>query len=467
MGVMIDRAHLRWSKKEFGDADLGDRRRTARLVAIGAQVAAQPAGRITQVFSDAAGREGTYRFVENDGVDADAIAQAVRRSTALRAQRHSHVFVPIDQTSLTLTDDTGRKDFGAVSRHHEGVRGLILMSGLAVEPSGVPIGPCGQVWWTRKEPVRIRKNDRRRTDEKETQRWCDVMRQASETFAKEAPLTRPWFQMDRGADAWPILLEAVQQGYWATVRAAHNRRLAGEVGGKRKYLWPHLARQQPAGWYVLDVPGGSHRRERRALMQLQYSPVVLDAIDLRTSRRHAIPLFAVRVVEVDTTPLGETPIEWLLLTTRPVNGIEDAKEVVIGYAARWRIEELHRVWKNGGCRVEDSQLQKSAHVERWATILMAVAARITRLTYLARQEPDAPATCELSCAEIDAIIMLKKPPGVARGATPTIGEAIRWIADLGGYVGPKASGGPPGATVIGRGLARIEPVAQVLGDGAL
>ena len=33
---------------------------------------------------------------------------------------------------------------------------------------------------------------------------------------------------------------------------------------------------------------------------------------------------------------------------------------------------------------------------------------------------------------------------------PTMATAIRWIAELGGYTG-KSSGGPPGATTIGRG----------------
>ena len=149
----------------------------------------------------------------------------------------------------------------------------------------------------------------------------------------------------------------------------------------------------------------------------------------------------------------------MLLTTVPVGSLADARAVVDGYAARWRIEEFHRAWKSGVCNVEDTQLRSREAILKWATILSAVAARATRLTYLARERPTTPAIEELSREEIDATVALRRPKGIKLGAHPTLAEAVRWIADLGGYTG-KSSGGPPGPTVVARGLAKVEILAE-------
>jgi hypothetical protein len=111
------------------------------------------------------------------------------------------------------------------------------------------------------------------------------------------------------------------------------------------------------------------------------------------------------------------------------------------------------------CGIEDTQLEDGDHIVRWAVILSAVAMRVERLKYLARMTPDAPASEELSQPEIDAIIGLKKPKGYKLGDMPTIGLAVRWLADLGGYTG-RSSGGPAGSIVIGRGLMWIAPAIE-------
>jgi len=73
--------HEVWAHQEFGHADLGDRRRTRRLVAMAAAAARQPAGTVTAVFEGSAEREGAFRLLENNGVSAAAIAAATHRTT--------------------------------------------------------------------------------------------------------------------------------------------------------------------------------------------------------------------------------------------------------------------------------------------------------------------------------------------------------------------------------------------------
>lgn len=455
-----------WAVEEFGHSALGDMRRTRRLVEMAATVALRPGGKVTDVFRDAAAREAAFRLLENDAVDPGEVARSAHVATATRARGERFVWVPIDGSSLNVTDHAGTKGLGIVGARSIGASGLCVMSAIAVSPSGVPIGLCGQRFWARKKAARSKKSrDARKVGQKETRYWLDVMEQTRQVFGEHGAGTRPWFQLDRGGDAWPVLLAgAPTEHQWFTVRAVRNRRVRGGETEQR-YLRSEVEAQPILGVYELDVPAAAGRAERTARFTVQWREVRLDLLDRRNDQKHEAVLHAVLVREQATVPSGEKPIEWLLLTNYPVESLEDAMLVVHGYSQRWRIEEFHKVWKTGACRVEETQLRAEDHVIRWATLLASVAMRILRLTYFARVTPNQPARIELSDAELKAILLLRKPAR-RKGKEPSIAEAVTWIAELGGYTG-RSSGGPPGPLVIARGLVRIEPVAELLADGSL
>jgi hypothetical protein len=192
--------------------------------------------------------------------------------------------------------------------------------------------------------------------------------------------------------------------------------------------------------------------------------VTLDIRDKRTSQRSTMEINVVQAVERGTTPRGEKPIKWTLFTNRPIETIKDLTDVIKGYSMRWRIEELHRTWKSGACRVEETQLRSTSAVSKWATILIAVAVRIERIKQLSREQPDLPATNEFSPVEIKAAALLyfgksgkKKIP-----TSPTIADVTFWIASLGGYTGKTSSGGPPGSITLARGFESVRAAAQAL-----
>jgi hypothetical protein len=308
--------------------------------------------------------------------------------------------------------------------------------------------------------------DKRRPEEKETARWLSVMAHVRSVLVSLAPETKPWFQLDRGGDAWPVLLQGIEPGQLFTVRASRNRRLWSDADEPRRYLWEELERALVLGHYNFAVPGGPARSAREARMEVRSADVTFCLQKYPTKQHVPATLYAVLVREVSTVPAGEAPLEWMLLTTYEVHDLADAQTVVRGYAQRWRIEEFHRIWKTGLCNVEDTQLGDRDNIIRWAIILASVAARILRISYLGRNQPELAAAEEFEREEIDAVIILRKPVGCRRGSMPTIGQLVRWLADLGGYTG-ELSGGPPGAIVIGRGLQRIQPVVELLKGGEL
>ena len=176
--------------------------------------------------------------------------------------------------------------------------------------------------------------------------------------------------------------------------------------GAKAHLWPLLKQQPVKTKYSLEVRAAWRRKARSANMVVRACKVTIDVRDKRTSERSRFDVNVVQAIEHGTTPVGEKPIQWTLLTNRPIEVIKDMTDVIAGYSMRWRIEDLHRTWKSGTCSVEDTQLRSAGAATKWATILMGVAVRIERIKQLSREQPDLPAKDEFSPAEIKAAALL-------------------------------------------------------------
>ena len=239
--------------------------------------------------------------------------------------------------------------------------------------------------------------------------------------------------------------------------------MGSEEDTEVRYLWQTVGEAPILGTYDLQIPAGRKREKRIANIELRTAQVILRLYDHWFKKSEQVTLHAVLAREAGTVPANEEqPIEWLLLTNKPISCFKDARLVTYGYSLRWRIEAFHKTWKMT-CGVEKTQLRESTNVIIWAVILASVAMRIERLIHLAREQPELPASEELTKVELDALIVLRRPENYEMGEVLTIGEAVLWIAELGGYLG-KSSGGPPGAIVLGRGLRDIEIAARVLNN---
>jgi hypothetical protein len=446
-----------WAKGEFGEAQLGDKRRTQRLVQMAAHAALRPAGKLTQVWKEGAEREGAYRLLENEQVQARAMGSAAHQA-AFRRARGPYVYVPVDGTSLSVRAARHKprdKGFGPVGTAKARARGLEVINALVVSAQGVALGPAGQCYWARKG-VRRKSAASRPLEDKETRHWVDVLEQVLRARQGAGYTGTPWFQLDRGGDCRDVLHWAAAADAWMTVRAAQDRSVQWPREGK---LWEVMQAQPAAGHYTLKVPAGHKRSARQALMQVRTTSVVLPLKHGWTKKQVPLEVFAVQALEISPVPAGEERIEWMLLSNYPVRGFAGARRVLHAYAQRWRVEEAHKCWKST-CQVEKSNLDSAVSFVRWATLLFSVALRIERLKRLAREAPDSPADGELSRWEIRALLFRYDAEGYRRDDIPTIGQAVLWIGRLGGY--SKSSGGPPGSIVLGRGLEKLAIITEDL-----
>jgi hypothetical protein len=458
---MRDGSARRWAWEEFGGADLGDVRRTRRLVDMAERAARRPDGRVTKVFRGGAEQQAAYDLLEHDQVEVEGVQRALGQAAARRCSEFEWVFLVVDGTSLTLTDHQRRKDFGSIGSLREGARGLKVLNSLALSPSGVPLGVPAQVWWTRTDRAR---GGYRPVHERESWHWHQTVDVAVSRLKELAPNTRPHILADREADAAAFLLKLIAEGHRFTVRSNALRKVL--VDGQRCELREVLKEQRVLKRAWVDVGGSRHRQARRASVAIRVlrSPIVLR--DSHTKYRKRATLTVVWVREEGTTPSGEAPLDWVLFTSCEVNDGAQALAITRGYTLRWRIEEFHRAWKDGHCRVEQTQLRSVGAVIKWATILAAVATRAEALRYRARTNPADSADTALTTDELQALLLLKqqekkKTEVIPTDATPTIEQAVRWLADLGGHAGRKSSG-PPGTTTIGRGLERVVIAAEII-----
>jgi len=443
-----------WAYRTFGGLRAGNTRRGRRVVDMAAGIAARAAGTVTQVFDDSADREGAYRLLSNDAVTSEALIGAMGESCAAECREHERVFVAVDGSSLGLSDNAGARDIGGVGDWTHGGRGLHVITALALDLAGVPIGVCAQTWWARKHrsPSHV---GRRPLATKETRYFVKTVVDAHARLSSEAPQTKAIFLMDRGFDCWPVL-ELASRSVRMVVRAQYNRRLAPD--GDHRYLRDALACAPKRGSFLLDVPARHGRAARRSKIVVRSRRVTLDLP--ADGRIVQVTMNALEAREVNG-PKGDA-ICWMLLTTESTTKSEEALEMVRAYAMRWRIEEVHRAWKRGGCNVENTQLRSREGLIKWATLHVAVATRSVRLARLSRETPEVPASQEFTQDEIDgAIVLRRRRTKLRMGDVPSLAEVVRLVADLGGYTG-KSSGGPPGPTVIARGLERIATAALVI-----
>ena len=449
-----------WTREEFAYLEVPDQRLEPRTLRMVQRAMERGGGRICDVFCNAAERQGAYDLLEGGRVSGEALVAAMGQASAERSIGEAFVFVPIDGSSIQVVDRDRSTDLGLVGTYTNNARGLQVVSALSVTAAGTSLGVCAQTWWAR--PTTRRRcghSTYRPVNERESRFVVQTIQEVHRRF--EGLECKPWMVIDRGGDATVILDELVQKDALFTVRASWNRRLRGESKG---YLRDAIAKKNVQLHYDVHVPAGHKRAERTARVAVRSASIVLNVEhDWRAKREN--PTVNVVWVRELRPPRGEKPLDWMLYTSATIATPQQLRLVVRSYTMRWRIEEFHKTWKSGHCCVEATQLRSVAAVKTWATLLAAVAARVERLKHLARVEPDAPATVELSDLEIEALKRLKhqqkkKTETVGHGV-PTISVAVRWLADLGGYTG-KSSGGPPGSTTIGRGLEDVAVAARLL-----
>ena len=456
---------------EFFNADLGDPRRAKRLPKLAASLAQAPAESITAASGGWSEVIAACRFLNNGQFDAGELIRPHRHKIVERSSGHDCVVAIQDTTEMDFTPMKSVTDLGPLN--DETRRGFYMHGHYVVTEQGLPLGIFGADIIVRDDEEFRQAANRRNLpiEEKESHRWIEGYRKACE-LAGDLPCTEVISVSDREGDIFELYEEWLhnegsQRAEWI-VRTNQDRVLAGEDEDEPTKLFDAMRTAPLLGEIEFDVAAktgskkvkGSriktHRAARTVRQEVRAMEITPRPPHRKGRKLSKVTFWAVLAEETDPPP-GEEPVRWLLLTSKKITTLEEARRIIRVYLRRWDIEVFFRILKTG-CRVERVQLKTCEALIRALMIYLVIAWRIHYLTHLGRQCPELPCGCVFDEAEWkSACAVVKRPPAAGE---PSLREFIGIIGKLGGHLGRK-SDGDPGPQVVWRGLSRVRDFACV------
>lgn len=460
---MVAGSKAAWVEDELMGIDLGDQRLAKRCKLLLQRFATDPQSSVNGACRGWSETVAAYRFFDHDAVDEHQVLAPHRRATLERMKEHPLVLVVQDTTELDYTSRR-RSLQGAGPLNDETRVGFYDHVQVAFTPQRLCLGVLAmEVWardWETFRTCKERKYDP--IQAKESYRWLQGYRQACQ-IAGELPQTQVVSVADSEGDIYECFLEAQypgppQRAEWI-VRASENRNLPERdlLAGPCSYrkLGDAIAEAAVLGRRKLKVPKTPKHKARKATVTIRAQKIRLKPPYRQGSKLPEIELHVILVRE-EEPPAGEEPLEWLLLTSLPIETLSEVLRVIDYYACRWQIEVYFRVLKTG-CKVEQIQLETAERLKPCLALYHIVAWRVLYVTMLGRELPDLPCDVLFSDEEWKSAWMVctdRRPPK----RVPTLRVFLPMIAELGGYNGRKHDG-PPGPKALWIAIRRMTDFA--------
>jgi transposase-like protein len=459
-------AVLSFAQANFGQVNLGDKRRTDRLVQSVEEMCRHPGGTLPDKLNRPADLRGFYRLMDQSEVTHKVLMDGHTAQTrrAIEALGSGAVLLLHDATELDYTSKKSLK--GRLGQIGQGTRqGYICHNSLAVRAdSGETLGLCSQILHHR---AKVDKNEKtcqkRQRQDRESRLWVEG--------AKSSGPAPPGVQCvdvsDSLSDTFEYMAFEVTQGRHFLLRAREDRHLAKPHSGPSR-LFEAVRQLQMAGAHEVSVreaapqkTGRKPRPGRQARItqaKVAFAPVRIARPCKRLGDYHclSLDLWAVRVWE-PATPKGEEPLEWILLTNCPVRTFKEALERIHWYELRWTIEEYHKGMKTG-CSIETLQFEKIERLEPAIALISAVATTLLRLRDAARA-PDAETRPATAVVDPMYVEVLAAHYGKRLGPRPVVKAFYMHVARLGGHQNRKADGFP-GWITLWRGWMKLQAMVD-------
>jgi hypothetical protein len=438
-----------WAKKTFGSSKLKDIRRTGRAVKVARRMAENVSASLPAQMQTWKETIALYRLLNEDDVTFEALMQPHWHQTREQIEARPLVLLVQDTTEVDFSHHPKTKGLGQVG--NERGRGLYLQTVLAVLPErGEVLGCAMQEPFVRSPaPQGETRSKRRQRTERETDVWMRLVTRLGSFPAKTAVV----HVGDRGADMFLFFQACRATQTHFLVRAFENRRLKPEEGPQTYLLdevraWPAQASRP------FQVPGTHGRTARSTVVQLAFgTSTVLPPRYEKRCGKEPLEVWAIRVWE-EQTPVGEEPLEWMVLTSVSTTTLDQAWERVGWYEHRWVVEEYHQCLKTG-CRLEERQVQSAERLMRLLGLLSPLAVRLLQLRDLARRDPERPAH-EILDTDLLAIVAAQTDQ---TPALMTSDAFWKTVAQMGGYLARRGDG-PPGWKTLWKGWLRVQTLLE-------
>ncbi len=424
-----------------GKIDFGDFRLETRMNIITEKFIEKPNTSIPQAFESFSQVKACYNFFDNEKVTPKRILQPQIKKTVSEASGEAMILAVQDTSEADFSTHDATQGLGYLESSRQ--RGIKVHTCIAVRTDGQPLGLLWQRQWERPFEEYGKKAQRRQKpiEEKESRRWLDCHNDVNRMLPEDTNILHV---ADRESDIYEYLSAPRTESQFLLLRFAQDRR----IDGGQKRIKSALNASPIAGRFLVSVGRHGGEPTRVAELSIKYVDVnILPPAYLKSGiSKTSVSVTAIKAYEENAG------IEWYLLTTLPVSGIEDVRQCVRYYSMRWLIERFHYTLKSG-CQVEKLQLETARRLENAIAIYSVVAFHLLNLTYLARTQPELDAREYFTEDEIMAL-QLKFDPD-QKYEHPTIMTAMIWIACLGGFQNRKDDG-MPGVKTIWRGTLALQ-----------
>lgn len=477
-----------WAVEEMASVDLQDTRLNHRITQVLSDLGDRPTASIPAACGGHTEMTAAYRLFDNDKATYANLLQPHAAKTAERVRAHPVVLCVQDTSEVDLTRPqqpvAGAGPLATAAR-----QGIFLHLLEAFTPDGTPLG---QVWshtWARdEEALELSAAEKRKQrkaapiEDKESFRWLEGLRQ-TRALAEQCPGVTCVCVADSEADIYELFAEprGTTNPVHYLIRLCQNRALAAAAETDTepaRWLRERVAatpvlftkeikvRGRDAKVACEDRGRRQPRTDRQAVVEARATTLTLRPPSRPEQRLPEVTVTVVLVREVNP-PADDVAVEWLLVTTLPIETVEQVREIIQYYCVRWMIEIVFRILKSG-CRVEERRFERVERLERCLAVYLIVAWRTLYVCRLGRSCPDIDCEAVFEPSEWKSVWMAvhrKTPPQ----PPPRLGDLVRLMAQLGGYINRPNREAPPGPQTVWLGLQRMQDLAlawDTFGPGA-
>jgi hypothetical protein len=465
-----------FGKTNFAHAQLGDKRRTKRLVALADLMARRPGGTLPQKLNNPKDLKAFYRLMNCEDVTHQAILDAHRVATFEQINAcSSPVLILHDATELDFTSHFAvAEQMGQIGNGNH--RGYIAQNSLAIDSQTKRVlGLANQILHHRADvPAKETLAQKRDRESRESLLW----------LKGTEPLPSDWQLVDvcdQGADTFEFFESELNSGRRFVIRCAYDRGIVIGHGGPSESHSSHLrtyARTLPvAGTWSLEVTSRAadkipkkkkgkkkkgkkaaaeraQRIARTANMAVSFAPVQIKPPRKKHGVHGKMPLkvWVVRVWEIDP-PVGQERLEWFLISNETVETFAAAYRVVGWYESRWVVEEFHK-GKKTGCQIENPQFTTEARLQPAIALISIVTLTLLEMRDASRRA-DAKTRPAAEIISDDYVSVLSAWRHGKIHKNWTIHDFFYALARLGGHQNRKGDH-PPGWQIIWRGWTDLQ-----------
>jgi len=406
------------------------------------------------LIKDSYALKGFYRFINNARVTQGTFIEGYGRGLAGYSKQIAEqgaTWYLIHDTMYAEFNDR-KLDLGYTQG--EDTNGFLLHHGLLLDSDHVPLGLLHQgVIHRDREDFGKRKDCTKKIiEDKESFKWLEGIK-VGQDFSEDTG-RKLIHILDREADIGEVInlfLRDHPVGSSFIIRARHDRSTLTHSQRDREddvslFRLFKKIRQSKHLKKVKRTLRNKDGKPYEAECWLRYEDYKFRGIEKAITCVHL----------EEVSPTEESKItEWYLLTNLPVEGFEQAEQVVENYTKRWTIEDFHKCYKTG-CSIEKRQFDSPGPLCTVIGFLGLLAIQLLRGRYYARVNPE---------ASFEIVVTQKEAQDLARKSAKkylkpidlTIakeGTMLWWtllLGRMGGHQGYKSKG-LPGWQTLWKGL---------------